>query len=163
MSHNSFATRANLDVIEDYYQCWQQDPDSVSPDWRLFFEGFELALQGGGPGPQSSKQAAVTRLISAYRDLGHFLAHLDPLGQPRATHEQLELSFFGLSDADLDRTFDPGSFLGVQGPTTLRDLIAALRETYCRTIGFEYGHIQDLAIRRWLQERIEPFRSQPGL
>src|SRR5580704_18103899 len=79
MSHDSFANRANLDVIEDYYQCWQQDPDSVGPDWRLFFEGFRLALQDGGPGPQSSKQAAVTRLISAYRDLGHFLANLDPL------------------------------------------------------------------------------------
>src|SRR5262245_59027022 len=143
-----FATRWNLDAIEEAYQRWKQDPNSVDESWRLFFEGFELA-GGGGVAAQatdSAKQAGVVRLIQAYRDLGHFLAHLDPLGEPRKSHPQLELENFGLDESDLDRAFHAGNFLGVrQAP--LRDILAALRLTYCRSIGVEYLHIQDSRIR----------------
>src|SRR5207253_2080448 len=97
----------------------------------------------------------------AYRDLGHFLAHLDPLSERKSSYPLLELSEFGLSAADLDRAFDTHHFLGLS-KGTLRELLAALRETYCRTIGVEYMHIQDTRIRRWLQERMEPRRNQPN-
>src|SRR4029077_10575072 len=86
---------------------------------------------------------------------------LDPLSEPRASHPLLELSEFRLEEADLDRTFDTSLFLGLPR-ATLRELLAALRETYCRTIGVEYMHIQDTRIRRWLQERMEPRRNRPG-
>src|SRR5207249_5838516 len=92
---------------------------------------------------------------------GHFLAHLDPLSEPPASYPLLELSEFGFSESDLDRTFDTSHFLGLP-QATLRDLLDALQETYSRTIGVEYMHIQDTRIRRWLQERMEPRRNQPN-
>jgi 2-oxoglutarate dehydrogenase E1 component len=162
MTHATFATRWNLDAIEAAYQRWQHDPNSVDASWRLFFEGFELAAaRAAVPAADSRAQAGVFGLIFAYRNLGHFLAHLDPLSDPRTGHPLLALSQFGLEEGDLDRTFDVSLFAGLQR-ATLRELVAALRETYCRTIGVEYLHIQDTAIRRWLQERMEPRRNRPG-
>src|SRR5439155_24100007 len=69
-------------------------------------------------------------------------------------------SEFGLDQADLDKTFDTSPFVSLP-KATLRQLLAALRETYCRTIGVEYMHIQDTHIRRWLQQRMERRRNQP--
>jgi 2-oxoglutarate dehydrogenase E1 component len=154
-----FATRWNLAALEPAYERWRKDPASVDESWRVFFEGFELG--SGTDGLQTRVQTDIVRLIDAYRDLGHFLAHLDPLSDPKTSYPLLELSEFGLSEADLDRTFDTHHFLGLSRGT-LRELLAALRETYCRTIGVEYMHIQDTRIRRWLQERMEPRRNQPN-
>ncbi|MBV9124554.1 MAG: 2-oxoglutarate dehydrogenase E1 component [Planctomycetes bacterium] len=160
MAPTSFATRWNLTAIEEQYQRWQQDPQAVDETWRVFFEGFEL----GGTRPaaplDTGSQIGLVRLIDAYRDLGHFLAKLDPLSEARSSLPLLELSEFGFGEADLDRTFDTSHFLGLPR-ATLRELLDALRETYCRTIGVEYMHIQDTRIRRWLQERMEPCRNQP--
>src|SRR2546421_9520295 len=162
MTRPLLATRWNLDAIEDPYQRWHRDPDSVDESWRLFFEGFELgAARTAVPALDSHCQAGIVRLIDAYRDLGHFLAHLDPLSERKTSYPLLELSEFGLSQADLDRAFDTHHFLGLS-KGTLRELLAALRETYCRTIGVEYMHIQDTRIRRWLQERMEPRHNQPN-
>jgi 2-oxoglutarate dehydrogenase E1 component len=163
MTRATFATRWNLDALEAAYQRWQQDPDSVEPSWQSFFEGFELgAARTAVPALDARSQTGIIRLIDAYRDLGHFLARLDPLSPPRTQHPLLELSEFGLEEADLDRTFDTHYFVGLP-QATLRELLAALRETYCRTIGVEFLHIQDTRIRRWLQERMEPRRNQPNL
>ena len=176
MGQLDIATRWNLNAIEEAYERLRSDPESVDPSWRWFFEGFELGgahWKDQGPrtkdealGPSSfvlrpSQQTGIVRLIDAYRDLGHFLAHLDPLSEPRTSHPLLELSEFGFDEADLDRTFDTSHFVGLP-QATLRELLAALRETYCRTIGVEYMHIQDTRIRRWLQERMEPRRNRPG-
>lgn len=158
MSQNCFATRANLDLLEEYYQRWMRDPRSVDGYWQTFFEGFTL---GGRGDHELTAQTRVVRLIRAYRDVGHLIAHLDPLTEPPASHEQLELAFFGLSSADLDTVFDGSAFLGLER-TQLRDIVAACRETYCRTIGFEFQHIQDLKIRQWFRERIEPNRGRPS-
>ncbi|MFO0809344.1 MAG: 2-oxoglutarate dehydrogenase E1 component [Gemmataceae bacterium] len=161
--NQSFATRSNLGAIEHFYQRWRHDHASVDESWRAFFEGFELGLQRQAEhGTESTAQTKVVRLIAAYRELGHLQAHLDPLGEPPPAHPQLELSSFGLSNADLDATFDASAFVGLKS-MRLRDLIDVLRETYCRKIGYEYMHIQDLEIRRWLRERIEPTRGRPTL
>src|SRR5262245_10156525 len=165
MSHATVANPANLQLLEAAYQAWRRDPSSVDPSWRYFFEGFELglarpaaaALPADGATPT---RTAVIRLIYAYRQQGHFLAHLDPLSEPRTRHPQLELAEVGLSDADLDRPVDTAPFLGLASPSPLRDLLKALRETYCRSIGAEYYHIQDSYIRHWLQQRMEPRRNQ---
>jgi 2-oxoglutarate dehydrogenase E1 component len=163
MTHTTFATRANLDLLEAQYQRWHDDPASVEPSWRVFFEGFELG-QRESPADAAAceAQAGIIRLIDAYRDLGHLLARLDPLSEARTSHPLLELSEFGLSERDLDTSFDTSHFLGLPR-ATLRELLAALRKTYCGTIGVEYMHIQDTRIRRWLQERMEPRRNQPQL
>jgi 2-oxoglutarate dehydrogenase E1 component len=162
MTRASFATRWNLAAIEDAYRRWQADPDAVDESWRLFFEGFELGSSpGAAPAGDRHEQIGIVRLIDAYRDLGHFVARLDPLSEQRASHPLLELSEFGLDESDLDRTFDTSHFCGLPR-ATLRELLAALRETYCRTIGVEYMHIQDTHIRRWLDEKMCPRRNQPN-
>src|SRR5262245_27042682 len=103
MGQAEVATRWNLNTIEDAYQRWRQDPQSVDPSVRYFFEGFEL---GGArsvlPAADTQCQASIVRLIDAYRDLGHFLARLDPLSEQRTGHALLDLAEFGLDDADLD-------------------------------------------------------------
>src|SRR5262249_51619063 len=162
MIRRSFATRWNLDVIDAAYQRWLEDPASVDDSWRLFFEGFELGETSTVVKALSDRsQTSIVRLIDAYRDLGHFLAKLDPLSDAKTSHPLLQLSEFGLDEADLDRAFDTSYFHGLPR-ATLRGLLAALRETYCRTIGVEYMHIQDTNIRRWLQDRMEPRRNQPN-
>jgi 2-oxoglutarate dehydrogenase E1 component len=164
MTLPTFANRYNTGAIEAAYERWRQDPASVDESWRLFFEGFELgATRTAGPAVEATgKQTGIIRLIDAYRALGHFLARLDPLGDAKVFHPQLDPSEFGLDQGDLGRTFDTSHFFGLPR-ATLRELITALRETYCRTIGVEFMHIQDLAVRRWLEERMEPRRNQPRL
>jgi 2-oxoglutarate dehydrogenase E1 component len=167
MNRSTVANRWNLDLIEEYHQRWRNDPASVDDTWRMFFEGFELGQSGDGR-PHTDvdhnaarAQAAVTRLIDAYREIGHYLADLDPLklNPPRDSHELLELSAFGLTAADLDNEF----YHRLSDPphTTLRELIAILRETYCRKIGVEYMHIRNTQVRKWLMERMEPNRNRP--
>jgi 2-oxoglutarate dehydrogenase E1 component len=162
MSRPQFATRWNMDAIELAYQRWLRDPESVDEQWRLFFEGYELgSARSESTTVEPRSQTGIVRLIDAYRDLGHFLAKLDPLSQPPSSYPLLDLAEFGLSDSDLDRTIDAHHFVGL-GKTTLRGLLEALRETYCGTIGVEYMHIQDTRIRKWLQDRMEPRRNQPN-
>src|SRR4051795_6046796 len=164
MNRSTVANRWNLELIEANYQRWRADPASLDDSWRLFFEGYELGQSGDGMAPTdvdhdaARGQAAVTRLIDAYREIGHYLADLDPLklNPARDSHELLELSEFGLSDADLDKTFY--TKLADSPQATLRKLVAILRETYCRKIGVEYMHIRDRRVRKWLQDRMEPVR-----
>lgn len=168
MNRSTVANRWNLELIEENYQRWRTDPAAVEESWRIFFEGFELG-QSGNALPQedvdhdvAKAQAAVTRLIDGYREIGHYLADLDPLKltPPRDSHELLEPAAFGLSEADLDREF----YTKLTDPprATLRSLIAILRETYCRKIGVEYMHIRNTEIRKWLQARMEPNRNRPN-
>ncbi len=166
--------RANADVIDQMYRSWLEDADSVDPTWRAFFQGFALAAnRGAATAPfdsaaaaevsivDSLKQSHVHYLIAAYRAIGHLQAHLDPLGGPPPPTSKLELAQFGLSDADLDTSFDIGTYLG-GGQMKLREIVAALRQTYCGHVGVEYAHIQDQDCRRWLQERIESSRLRPA-
>ena len=174
MNSLSLPTRANADVIEAMYRTWLDNPDAVDPTWRAFFQGFTLGNNGGTPFGggldaaasgsvsivDSLKQSHVHYLINAYRAIGHLQAHLDPLSDPPAPTPKLQLSQFNLSDADLDISFDVGTYLG-GGQMKLRDVIAKLQETYCGHVGVEYAHIQDQDCRRWLQDRIESTRLQP--
>jgi 2-oxoglutarate dehydrogenase E1 component len=169
MERATFASPANLSLIEDYHARWKNDPSSVDASWRIFFEGYELGLEPRATAGDrldldaARAQAAVTRLVDAYREFGHYLADLDPLKlKPRnKTFDLLEPAAFGLTEADLKRVFY--NKLSDAGYSTLDELIAILRETYCRTIGVEFMHIPDAGIRRWLLERIEPSRNRPRL
>jgi 2-oxoglutarate dehydrogenase E1 component len=165
-------TRANADLIEDFYLRWLNDPESVDPTWRAFFQGFTLGLSGQLPvlaGSASAapalldslKQSQVHSLIYHYRAIGHRQAHLDPLSDPPAPHPHLMLPDYGLADADLETFFDVGHYLD-GGQMRLADIIASLRQTYCGHIGVEYLHIQDTEVRRWLQAAMEPRRNQPN-
>jgi 2-oxoglutarate dehydrogenase E1 component len=167
MESFDFVNRANAEYIDRVYRQYQADPRSVESHWQAFFAGFEAGLtrtpSGDGEISASGKlNLNVADLVHAYRELGHFLANLDPLGHNRPNHPLLELSEFGLSQADLDRTVSNGGFLG---PTsgTLRDLIEKLRATYCGSIGVEYLAISDKTQREWLQQRMEPALNRPAV
>jgi 2-oxoglutarate dehydrogenase E1 component len=108
----------------------------------------------------SLKQSRVHHLIDTHRAIGHFQAHLDPLSERPAPHPKLALAAFGFSDDDLDTSFDLGTYLG-GGQMKLRDILAALRTTYCDRIGVEYTHIQDVEVRHWLRDNMEATRNQP--
>ena len=103
----------------------------------------------------------VQRLVEAYRELGHLFADLDPLGLVKRGAPELALAEYGLAQEDLDLVF---SSENVAGPdrTTLRDLVALLRETYCRKIGVELAHLHDVELRGWLQHRMETHAQPPG-
>ena len=160
----NLALAASADYVEEQYRQWQRDPTSLSDEWRLFFTGFDLAYSPTGEvaSERAADQSKVASLIFAYRNLGHLIADLDPLGDNLETHPLLELETFGLSEENLDEVYDTGH-LGGPGPLSLREIISVLRDTYSRHIGVEYLHIQDMAVRRWLQSEMEPIRNRPEI
>ncbi len=160
----SIALLASSDYVEQMYEQWQHDPSSMSEEWRLFFAGFDLAARPTGriATERAADQSKVDSLIFAYRNLGHLVAQLDPLGDNLDTHPLLELDTFSLGEENLDQVYDTGHIIGPQ-QATLREILAVLRDTYCRTIGVEYLHIQDTTIRRWLQAEMEPSRNRPQI
>jgi 2-oxoglutarate dehydrogenase E1 component len=158
----------DADYIEKQYRLWKSDPGKVSRDWHYFFQGFEL---GHAKAPEATpadsekqgvKQSGAESLIYRYRDLGHLLACLDPLVACPTDHPFLALSVFDLSENDLDNVFH-APWLSKSGNASLLEIIQALKETYCRSIGVEYMHIQDPSERQWLQDRMEPVRNKPEL
>ncbi len=104
---------------------------------------------------QVSKQARVHELIHAYRTRGHLMADTDPLEYHQRSHPDLDISTHGLTLWDLDREFASGSTFALAGLMKLRDILGVLRDTYCRTVGIEYMHMQDPRERVWIQERVE--------
>ena len=183
MSPLDALTAGNAQYVEQLYEAYRRDRNSVDPQWAVFFAGFDLAgatalpqalpssptpaapvsaapAASGTPAPSADLQ--VADLIHAYRELGHLIANLDPLGHNITHHPLLDLSEFGLSAADLDRTVITPTTLG-GGRCTLRELIAKLRTTYCGTFAVEYMDIRDGEQRQWLQEQMEPTLNNPNL
>ncbi len=157
-----FIQRANAAYIEEMYACYRRDPASVPEEWALFFAGFDLAEDRERRPGAGEPLSGVFGLVHAYREFGHLVAQLDPLGDNLQDHPLLDLSQFGLAEEDLDKPVDPRPFLGeFQG--TLRELIAALRETYCGTLGVEFVDVPDKERRDWLVARMEPIRNRPQL
>ncbi len=118
------------------------------------------AAPAGAVSPERLQVAALM-LVTSYRIAGARWATLDPLKrQPRPTVPELEPAYYDLTEADLEQTVNAGSFVGLDR-VTLRALLQALRDTYCRNIGFEYMFVNDRAQRVWIQERIEPLRALP--
>ncbi len=181
---------ANLPFIEGLYEQFLADPATVSAEWQEFFTELaksESVKPGFGPRfqpasifnpPTASRDGAETdilpgsahatsvkdrviQLIRAYRFRGHAIATLDPLGTTRPMPQELEPSFYNFTEAELNRSFTYET-LGQQS-IPLRDIVQKLQSTYSRTIGVEYMHIDDINIRRWLQERMEPTENRAQL
>jgi len=112
------------------------------------------------PETDMGKPARIAEVIHAYRSRGHLMADTDPLTYRQRRHPDLDITNHGLSLWDLDRTFPTGGFAGTSR-LPFRDILGILRDTYCRTIGIEYMHLQDPVERRWMQARLETPYQKP--
>ena len=173
----------SLEFVEQLYADFLRDPGSVPPDWRTYFETVSQGngstrparigpsfrsrsiFSPSGPGcPQCPNlredaeiahiQHRVDQMIRNFRVRGHIVARIDPLGQPRPEPPELQPAFYGFSEADLDRPFPARACNGTT-LTTVRQVLQRMRNTYCRSIGVQFMHIDDLSVRSWLQERME--------
>ncbi|RCU52594.1 2-oxoglutarate dehydrogenase E1 component [Corallincola luteus] len=174
---------ANAAYIEPLYEAYLEDPDSVDIEWRRIFDKLPivkpesteqshikireyfrtLAKEGNRGGGQVSdpeldaKQVKVLQLINAFRFRGHQHANLDPLGLWRQERVlDLDPSFHNLEGDDFEREFNVGSYQGGRETMPLGELIDALKQTYCGSIGAEYMHITSTEEKRWIQSRLEP-------
>ena len=167
----------NIAFLEDVFEQYQEDPNSVSPEWQTYFANLAsdsssehnnaITISTAGMDAQmATKQGSVSRLISTYRAMGHKLAEIDPINEmEQQDASELELSYHGLSDADLNTVFSTGP-LRAPERLPLRDILALLKRSYCGSIGYEYGHISSAEQRRWIRTRLEqeidfqPFDAQ---
>jgi 2-oxoglutarate dehydrogenase E1 component len=164
--HASFANRSNLDLLEENYRRWQEDPESLDPSWLAFFEGFELgdlqlrngaAAMAATPAAETGDQPLQTRvdgLVYAYRTLGHTIARIDPLADKRPQNPLLSLRELGFGEKDLDLVVSSKFFFDGR-KMTLREMIALLESIYAESIGSEFQHIQNPRIRNWVRHRLE--------
>src|SRR5579872_3767523 len=158
----------NGEIVDRMFGRWRENPESVDPTWQAFFAGMQFAgrldgAPGSAPGTTADMrlQSGVVRLVAWYRQAGHLQAAIDPLASVAPFPSPLlALEHFGLNAADLDKTVDGSMYFGIDGPVRLRNLIEALTETYCRTIGVEYMHIDSLEILKWLAGRMEPIHNR---
>src|SRR3954447_7313479 len=186
----SYLFGGNAPFIEELYEKYLEDPEAVDPQWRRWFDQIQqpgqrdvahqpireafarLAYQrpgGNGHAPTVAvaaverKQVSVLQLINAHRFLGLRHASIDPLKRfPKPDVPELEPAFYGLTEADMDSVFNTGSLVGPE-QMPLREILRALRETYCGSIGVEYMYISDVAQKRWIQSRFESVRSTANL
>ena len=189
--NNSYLFGGNAPFIEDLYEKYLVNPQSVPEAWRDYFDRMQV-LPGSSdkdvahapvvesfvqrakrgefaaartlPTEQLTPerlQVAALLLVTAYRIAGSRWATVDPLKRmPRPNIPELEPAYYDLKESDMDQVVNSGSFVGLER-VSLRVLVQALRDTYCRNIGFEYMFISDRAQRQWIQERIEPVRGAP--
>ena len=156
------------------YHDFQKNPDSIDQDLRKFFEGFDFAVanvaQNGAVKASMAnstiedfdlnKEIAVYRLILGYRNKGHLIAKTNPIRERKDRGANLQLSFFGLSDADLNTEFYAGNLLKL-GKTSLQKILDHLQKIYTHTIGAEYKYINDQDKIDWLVNELEVKNLQP--
>ncbi len=190
MWRTSHVSGGNAHYVEALYEQYLVDPNAVPDEWRNYFDQLprpdgsashdvplspirdqfyqlgrsrrtaqaSAAVDSG----ENKKQVKVLQLINAYRFRGHQKANIDPLGlRSPVPVPDLDLSFHQLTNADLDSEFQTGSFFLGKDKAPLKEIVGALEQTYCRSIGCEIMHIVDTEEKRWLQQRFESVRSKP--
>ena len=143
-------------VIEDYYQRYINNPESVSEGWRKFFEGFEFARKNYDTDvPENfNKEFKVINLIDGYRTRGHLFTKTNPVRARRTYKPTLDIENYGLEQVDLETVFQAGNEIGI-GPSKLKDIIDHLEQTYCDSIGIEYMYIRKPEEVAWIREKLE--------
>ncbi|WP_116790378.1 2-oxoglutarate dehydrogenase E1 component [Flavobacterium psychrotrophum] len=187
MDRFSFLNAANTAFFADLYDQYIENPDSVEPSWRAFFQGFDFAASDYGsgatevaattttqqtaaaPAPVSDysgipeklqKEFKVLNLIEGYRTRGHLFTKTNPVRERRTFSPTLDLENFGLSNADLTTVFDAGKEVGLQN-ATLAQIVDHLQKVYCGHTGIEYMYIRDPKTRQWIQNRLSVNQNQP--
>jgi 2-oxoglutarate dehydrogenase E1 component len=170
----------SLPFVEALYEDYVRNPGALSAEWRRYFDQFDrdsrfrpaaeslfprrslfhaspagaFSPTSGSPIDDAALQERVDRLVHAYRVRGHILSHVDPLSRPLPPTPELTPAFYGLTTSDLDR---PAAIVTAKGTEvrTVRRILQHLRNTYCRSIGAQFMHIDELTVRKWLQQRME--------
>jgi 2-oxoglutarate dehydrogenase E1 component len=169
----------NLEFAESQLESYLLDRNSVSPDWRDYFddlkvvdsgltaESLHVPFQAGSifrrstavrVDPSTSDavilQERLDQLIRSYRVRGHIIAKIDPLHGERPQPAELDPAFYGFTDEHMDRQFST-QWAGGPDARTLREMLSSLQSTYCRSIGVQFMHIDSMQVRQWLQDRME--------
>ena len=173
-------SRAYIDSLFDDYL---QDPSSLPPQWQAYFENFDpenneidfsslpVAANAATSPPDHNTtnsrsvaqlQDRVDQLIRGYRVRGHLEAKIDPLGRPRAANNELNPASYGLLPSDFPKNFSARTVDG-QNFRSLEEIVDLMRQTYCRSIGVQFMHIDDHDVRNWLQTRMEGSRNRMQL
>lgn len=186
MKDFSYITNSHPEYIENLYRDYIQNPASVDPELKKFFEGFDFAVGNGklnvnGNGtavasastagaavsaPTSAtdinwkKELGAYRMILGYRNKGHLIARTNPIRERRDRDANLNLSFFNLAEEDLDKTFQVGERIGL-GPTTLRNILDHLEKVYAHHVGIEFKYISNQEKVNWLTREMEDKFSAP--
>lgn len=170
------------DYIDSLYEQYQSDPDSLPKEWQDYFRGFDpgaTTIEGNIPAVHSQTsdqsydandphlkvaklQDKVDQLIRGFRVRGHLEANIDPLGRPRVSNRELNPESYGLTPSDFQLKFSARTIFG-DNFRTLEDIVDQLRQTYCRSIGVQFMHIDDHEVRNWLQTRMEGTRNRINL
>ncbi|MFA6312609.1 MAG: 2-oxoglutarate dehydrogenase E1 component [Sterolibacterium sp.] len=188
MLANSYLFGANAPFIEELYETYLNNPGTVTPAWRDYFDKLQnLPGSGSDAAPDVAhapvvasfaqrakqgtlrqaatpaadpRQVKILQMINAYRFLGNRWAQLDPLKRTeRPAIAELDPAYYGFTEADLGVVFNTGSFAFGPEQASLREILEALRQTYCGAIGAEYIYMSDISHKRWIQSRLEPIRA----
>ncbi len=169
MDNYSFLANAHTNVLDDLYQSYRSNPESVDYSWQKFFEGFDFSqAKYGENGPATNgssvktsggtdisfKEVKVRALIHAYRSRAHLKSKTNPVRERKDRRAILDLKDFGLVDGDLDTVFQAGEEIGI-GAASLRKIIDSLKFIYEGTIGFEYMYIREPEVLEWIKTKIE--------
>lgn len=179
MDRFSFLNAAHTAFFADLYEQYLQNPDSVEPSWRGFFQGFDFAqanysteevaqqigyVASGNPGEISEKMQKefnVLKLIEGYRTRGHLFTKTNPVRDRRVHGPSLALENFGLSQSDLNTVFDAAKMVNMK-PSSLGDIIKHLENVYCQSIGVEFMYIRDPKVQDWIKNRLDINDNQPN-
>jgi 2-oxoglutarate dehydrogenase E1 component len=137
---------------------WLTGP-SFRPPGLFEARGAAARADGGQLEKAAGLQGLVDKLVRNYRVRGHIIANLDPLGLPRPSPPELDPAYYGLTQADMGRPVSPRTLSGCS-PKTVGEVIECIRNTYCRSIGAQFMHIDDIQVRDWLQERMEGVQNR---
>ena len=165
MKDFSYITSSHPSYIEQLYQDFSRSPESIDPDLRKFFEGFDFAvsqIQDRKPGEASTlsaeidwrKELGVYRLILGYRNKGHLIAKTNPIRERKDRKPNLDLGFFGLSQSDLTSTFYAGNLIGL-GTVQLSDILTHLEKCYAHHVGIEFKYISNQEKIDFLTQEME--------
>ena len=170
MDKYSFLNAAHTGYFAQMYDQYLQQPDSVEPSWRAFFQGFDFGVENSQEGFSSEtetgvpehlqKEFKVVQLVDGYRKRGHLFTKTNPVRDRRAYSPNLSVENFGLSHADLGVVFNAGDIMGI-GPSTLADIVAHLERVYCESIGVEYMYIRNQEKLNWIQQRLHVNDNHP--
>jgi 2-oxoglutarate dehydrogenase E1 component len=169
MKDFSYITSSHPAFIEQLYQNFVQTPDSIDPDLRKFFEGFDFAISNLAGKPVSSpptneidwkRELGVYRMILGYRNKGHLIAKTNPIRERKDRNANLDLSFFSLSESDLNSFFYAGNLIGL-GTVTLQEIKQHLENCYANHVGIEFKYISNQEKINFLTNEMETNFTNP--